>query len=339
MQSFTSGGGVASFDFSDSRTLWVVGTDAVVRRHEVLATHAFSGHTAAVQDIVLSNDGSFALSVAADFTVRRWDVEAGGGRVLVSLNSSSHGLGLDEGAGRVAVTDHWGAATMLFDLETGARLADAPSSVAKPVVGPGGALFGAGVEGVWRDLRGTSSVVADDVGECLNLAATTAWVAAVCRDDDLRLHLWADDEHTSTPLSGGTRGASLHAWPDAQHLYFVGAQEQLVRRSDSGGLEHLASPRLQRELEPFFFPPVASSPAHDLIIGRSDGIHSMWDTTDETVPLVESNSRSLAISGDGLRIAYATDRYQVIVRDRALSKTHPALADVLEAAAAVGGER
>ncbi|MBV1857840.1 MAG: protein kinase [Nannocystaceae bacterium] len=336
VQIFTSAGGIASVDFSDARTLWVVGTDGSVRRHDVQATRTFEGHTAPVQDIALSDDGSLALSLAYDFTMRRWDVDSGTGRVLVEFDSTPYKLALDEDAHRIAVTRRR-KPTMMFDLQTGARHEDTPGSLARPVVGPKGALFGAGEEGVWRDLAGDTTILASDIGECSSLAATTRWVAAVCKDDDQKLHVWADDGHTSIPIFGSGFGKSLHAWPDADHIYFISDQDQLVRRSDAGDLERLESPRLLGGLEPAVFP-AASSRAHDLVVRKLGGVESLWNTTDAPIPLFETSSRTLAISGDGLRVGYATDRHQIIVRDRALSKARPNLAAALDVSAKAQGE-
>lgn len=334
-QTFTSAGGVSMFDFSDASTLWVLTPDGFACRHQLRKTRAFAGHTAPIKDIALSADGGLLVSVASDFTLRRWDVNAGAGRVLVELDSDVYRLALDEGAGRVALTRHSNP-TMIFDLESGAPLADAPHSGPRPVVGPKGALFGAGEGGVWRNLDGETTVIAPEL-HCYNLAATTQWVAAVCRGDEHELHVWADDEHSSIPFVGRPVGGSLHAWPDADHIYALGDQEQLVRRNGSGELERLEAPRMLMGPEPYAFSSAVSNAAHDLVVRKQGGIHSLWTTDEQPIRLFDSNARALAISGDGLRVAYPTDRHKIIVRERALSKAHPALSAVLAASTEAGG--
>jgi len=334
-QTFTSAGGVATFDFSDASTLWLLTPDGFACRHELRKTRAFTGHTASIKDIALSADGGLAVSVASDFTLRRWDVDTGVGQVLVELDSDAFRLALDEGAGRVALTRRSNP-TMIFDLESGAPLADAPHSRPRPVVGPKGALFGAGEGGVWRNLDGETTVIAPEL-HCYSLAATTQWVAAICRGDEHEIHVWADDDHRSIPFVGRPVGGSLHAWPDADHIYAMGAQEQLVRRHGSGELERLEAPRLLVEPEPYSVSSAVSNAAHDLVVRKQGGIHSLWNTGEQPIRLFESNARSLAISGDGLRVAYSTDRHKIIVRERALSKAHPELSAVLDASSKAGG--
>lgn len=341
VQTFSATGGVSSFDFADDRTLWVVGGDGYVRRHNVSATRALEGHTARIRDLALSADGSVALSLAQDFTLRRWNVETGAGRVLVELQTDPGRLALDEGANRIALT-HRTKTTRLIDLETGTPLGEAPNSRVRPVIGPGGALFGAGTTGVWRNLDGETTALAAELEDCSNIAASPQWVAAVCEGKEQSLHVWTGDQHTSLPLTGRMLGSSMHAWPDENHIYVIAEQERLVRRSDSGALELLAPSRLVGEAQPFSFRAVSTSSsnsAHDLVVLRPGGVHSRWNTTEEPVLLFETaGTSSVAISGDGLRIAYATGHNKIVVRDRGLSKARPTLSAALDASSDAGGE-
>ncbi len=343
VQTFTSSGDVSSFDFSDERTLWVVGADGFVRRHEVASTVALTGHTASIRDLALSADGSFALSLASDFTLRRWDVETGVGHTLVELQTDPRVLSLDEGANRIALT-RYGNPTMLFDLDTGAPVGEAPHSNLRPVVGPDGALFGAGKTGVWRSHDGETTTISAVLGHCVDLMATKTWVAAICREGEgndrlyiwnggvlssLALAGWSQDKSSSIALSGNTAGSSMHAWPDANHIYLLSAQELWIGVTDSGAPELLGSPHVLGNVLPYALP-ADSSDAHDLVVRKPGGIYALWDTTEEPVFLYETDAAlALAVSGDGRRVAYSTDRHQIIVRDRALSKARPTLSTAL----------
>lgn len=335
--SLTAPGEASQFSFTDENTVWSVGADGRLRSFEVPASTVLRGHTGPIRSIVLSNDGSVAVSSAGDYTIRTWDVASGTSRLLTNLDSVPSTLALDEASARVIVTQHK-APTSFIDLRSGEVVGEAPQSSARPVLGPEGAVFGAGKEGVWSYKDGHASVVADDVGRCSAIAATPEWVGAVCRDEGRKIHVWRGDDHDSIPVEGpvtfGT--SSLHAWPDASHLYFLGNRESLIRIAPDG-LEDLESPHRLRALRSVHSP-AASNSSHDLIVSTSDGILALWDPTSAAVQIASVEPPAVvAVSGNGRRVAYSTPRQQIVVRDRAVSKGLASVSATLEGAIAKGG--
>ncbi len=321
-----------TFAFSDAQTLWAVSTDRVVRRFDVPPTLALRGHTASVEGIALSEDGSLAVSAARDYTVRVWDVDAGSGRVLTTLDAEPRTITLDERAGRVAIT-LIGSPTALYDLETGEPLGHLPSS-SRPVLGPNHALIGAGKNGVWSDSNGQMTMLTTE--PCSPATATASWVAAVCGDEPM-LHVWAGATHTSTPVDKPFFGSSLYAWPDPDHVLFYGADEAFFRL-DGGKLEREESPGLFGGA-PYYSISVATNLAQDLIVRRPEGLYANWAPGEEPALLTPSETgRALAISGDGLRLAYELRQHQIVVRDRSVSKARPRLDAALQVAAATGDQ-
>lgn len=325
---------IETFAFSDPQTLWAVGSDHVIRRFEVPPTLALRGHSASIADIALSEDGSLAVSVARDYTVRVWDVETGSGRVLAKLDAEPRTVMLDEQEGRVALT-HFRSPTELYEVETGKSLGQLPQSNSRPVLGPHHAVIGAGTDGLWSELDGETTMLTTD--SCETATATETWVAAVCGDDDRRLHVWSGPTHTSIPVDAQVFGSSLHAWPDANHIFYHGLQERLFE-VDNGQIQIRDSPGMLDGLPPYKAS-IATNAAHDLIAQKPDGLYALWTAESNPVLLVGANvGRVQAISGDGLHVAYSVGRNQIVVRERPVSKARPRLEAALQTAAATEAE-
>ena len=61
---------------------------------------ALKGHTGGVNAVAVSPDGRFLVSGSNDHTVRAWDLESGGARVLFWNDAAIHSLALSR-AGRL----------------------------------------------------------------------------------------------------------------------------------------------------------------------------------------------------------------------------------------------
>jgi serine/threonine protein kinase len=332
-QTFVAPNGVERVQFVTDDVFWVVGADRVVRRYTVDLGQALIGHTAPVYDIDLSNDGEIAVSSAHDYTVRLWDVASGDGRVLANIDWESHYVALNEVRDEVAVVRVRGE-TSVFDLD-GQHVVELPHSWGRPRVSPDGDWIGAGSQGVWRHRDGETTYLLNET--CRTLLVEGNTIAATCGEDPTALHVWSDGEHRQAPLQPGGYERSLHAWPSAEQIALLGSTSTVFALGEGDRLEASPAPRSLIGTEDYFFP-TASSAAHDLLLGRRDGLFVAWDVASEPIRLSADSSTVLAISGDGDRYAFATPRHRIIVRDRPVSKARRDLASVLEAHTVVEGE-
>ena len=329
VRSFESSSPVEALGFSDAKTLWTVGSDDIARWYDLPDTIALRGHSERVEDIALSADGSVAVSIGRDFSVRRWDVDAGVGAEIARLEREPRKVGLDAQSGVVALTQ-LRTDTQLISLDDGHLVANAPNSTARPIVGPGGFLVGAGKEGVWRYASSEIEWLADDVKECDSLTATQEWVAAVCHGGETQLHVWTGQQHETLPINDRSWGSSLHAWPDAGHIFYIGSREHLISRRANGTLEAVTTPKVVSDARPYRVVTASSGSGHDLVLGDSEGIYAAWGPEEEPVPLLAVEwAPVLAISGDGRRVAYSTITNTIVIRERAISKARPELAHAL----------
>lgn len=331
-----SGGAVDFVQFGSDGALWALGNDGYVRRHEPEAPHVLAGHTESVTHIALSHDGREAVSLGRDFTLRAWDVEKETGRVLAELDWSGHGLTLDEAASRVAVVQLRGD-THIFDLRTGQEIGTAPPSSSAPSLGPGGALIGASSVGVWSNLDGATTMIADDVGRCVASTATEALVAAICGNDDaFALHLWTNGEHGQIPVDTPEMGDALHVWPDSRHLLRFGRHKTLFAFSEDARLVPDGRADSLPKGQPYTTPST-SAPYGDLLFGDRTTIYSVWGRQEEPIALASAPFGLPSISSDGRTFGYANDT-KIVVRRRQLSAARPDLSEVLAAHELVEGE-
>ena len=129
---------------------------------------------------------------------------------------------------------------------------------------------------------------------------------------------------------------TLHVWPDASHLVFVGRRDQLASLSEDGIEVEELKRKLPRDDD--FVVLTAASHGGALVLRTRHGLHLAWHRGERLVDLYSDSSWGIqAISGDGLRVAYATnDDVQVVERE--LSASHRDLASVLEAHPLVEGK-
>ena len=335
-QVLSGNGRLMEASFASDGSIWSLWSDDRVRRHHPRRLRTLRGHEAQPTAIALSKDGSIAVSTGRDYTLRRWDVDTGTSVVLAELDWELGHVALDEDGGRVAVSKRKDA-TFLFDLETGADLGTAPHSGTGPVLGPEGALVGAGKDGVWSHDGRTTSFIAPELKDCGPIAASPKFVATVCGPaEDRTLHVWNGDRHDTAPMPDAQWLETLHVWPDASHLVFVGRRDQLASLSEDGIEVEELKRKLPRDDD--FVVLTAASHGGDLVLRTRHGLHLAWHRGERLVDLYSDSSWGIqAISGDGLRVAYATnDDVQVVERE--LSASHRDLPSVLEAHALVEGK-
>lgn len=337
VQEIPSGGKVHFVQFGSDGALWSMGSDGYVRRHQVEAPGVLVGHSSPVSHLSLSSDGSQAVSFGRDFKLRMWDVQTEVGRTLADLDWSVSGLMLDEEGARVAVVQMRGD-TRFFDVRTGVEQGTAPRSASALSMGPGGAIVGASKQGVWSNLDGVTTFVADNVGACVASTATDALIAAVCGEEgDYALHLWMEGEHHETPVDDPQAGDDLHVWPDSRHLLRYGHQKTLFAFSETGRLSPASTVQSLAAGRPLN-DPSKSTRFGDLLTLRDSAVYSMWGPDEEPIRLAEAGTWGpIAISADGRTYGYANGN-NIIIRKRELSALRPNLAEVLAAHEVVEGE-
>ncbi|MEM6295185.1 MAG: WD40 repeat domain-containing serine/threonine-protein kinase [Myxococcota bacterium] len=321
----TAPSSIQSADFDTDGAVWAVSADRVLRRFELPRVHALDGHDAPVFALALSQDGTTAVSSAEDYTVRVWDVDEGTSRTLTELDWAPRQLFLDEANDRV-VASHWGNATPLIGLASGAIESEAPPADLI-TMGPDGTLFGMreGVLWSWKD--GVTKTVTEDAPRVLDgmtgcgaLTAGEGFVAAAC-GREAELHVWSlDGTHQRLPIGGEVGFSGLHVWPDETHLLFVGDEPVAFERDGAGAFEAVpAKSRLDVGGRPYFRG--ATSDAGDLLYMGKEGVHALWRGERQAVHTVQTErSRVFALSGDGRRYAYANSGwYGISVRERPVS--------------------
>lgn len=332
-QAISPVGNIMQVGFAGDGSLWTLGpTD--LRRHVLETPSVLEGHEQGVNELVLSRDGQVAVSTGRDFKVWVWDVAKERGRVLTEVDWSTRGIVIDEAANRVAVAQSKGE-THFFDLDSGAEVGTAPRCAGSPAIGPEGAVVCASKEGVWSNLDGTTTMLADDV-ECGPSTASSSLIAAICGDENPVLHVWKDGEHHQTPSTVTRFLDSVHVWPDSRHLLHYGKTSRSFALRDNGELFAVDSP-VELLLEKVFLFDAASSEFGDLLAGGQSGIYAAWGTADQLVKINEASASALALSGDGRTYAYANDN-TIVVRKRDVSALQPNLAEVLSAHARVEGK-
>ena len=107
--------------------VWDVDTGETVR--------VLEGHTSSVTSVAQSSDGMVLVTGSYDGTSRVWDVATGEtARVLEGHTAGVSSVALSSD-GRLAMTQAWNE-IITWDLDTGARLAEAPPGAVFPVGAP-----------------------------------------------------------------------------------------------------------------------------------------------------------------------------------------------------------
>lgn len=328
-QTLTVPGGPDQVDFADDETLWVLGSDKALRHYTLEDPHVLAGHTAPIAGLALSKDGRTAVSTSRDFTIRLWDVDAGTHTVIADVLWGPDDIAFDDARGQIVVAGAQESSS-LFDTASGELLAELPHAYGRAQLAQDGSWVGAGKTGVWRYDGNAVSSLFD--GKCGSVAVLDGQVSAVCGDGPNVLHTWQDDgEHTTVEFESMRIGGRLHVWPNDDHLLHLGTDPRLFQRDSRGTYRKVETPPLLASIHPYWVL-AASDAAHDLVALGEEGPVEVWpDGTLNQIAQLDT-SLAIALSGDGRRVAYASDdEHVIIVRDRPVSRSTQDLRSVLEA--------